>query len=104
VRFSGTLAPDLHGARHTPAVRSRNRAWAREHQIADRDRAWFEREIAPKLQGFPLSAIARATGLSPAACSRVRAGSQIPHPGHWDALLELVEAGNEPAVQNELDH
>jgi CRISPR-associated endonuclease Cas1 len=42
----------------------RNHRWAREHQSADRDRAWFVREIAPKLKCFPLNAIARATGLS----------------------------------------
>jgi hypothetical protein len=48
--------------------RLRNHRWAREHQSADRDRAWFKREIAPKLQSYPLNAIARATGLSLAAC------------------------------------
>ena len=72
----------------------RNHRWAREHHGAARDRAWFERDIALKLGAFPLSAIARATGLSLAACSRMRSGSQIPHPRHWDSLLALVEAGN----------
>jgi hypothetical protein len=40
----------------------RNHRWAREHQTNGRDRAWFEREILPKLGGFALSAIAGATG------------------------------------------
>ncbi len=72
----------------------RNHRWAREQRGADRDRAWFERVVAPKLERFALSAIARATGLSLAACSRIRAGAQVSHPRHWDGLLALVEAGN----------
>jgi hypothetical protein len=68
----------------------RNHRWAREHQSADRDRAWFKREILPKLQGYPLNAIARTTGLSLAACSRIRARAQVPHPRHWEALHSLV--------------
>jgi hypothetical protein len=47
----------------------RNRCWAREHP-GQRDEAWFRREIAPKLDAFSLKAIAAATGLSLAACSR----------------------------------
>jgi hypothetical protein len=47
----------------------RNRSWAREHP-GQRDEAWFRREIAPKLDAFSLKAIAAATGLSLAACSR----------------------------------
>jgi hypothetical protein len=33
----------------------------------------------------------KATVLSLAACSRIRAGAKVPHPRHWDALLALVE-------------
>ena len=72
---------------------SRNRSWAREHP-GQRDEAWYKREIAPKLDAFSLKEIGRATGLSLAACSRIRAGSQTPHPRHWDGLLALVEGGN----------
>ncbi|MGA8474042.1 MAG: CRISPR-associated endonuclease Cas1 [Candidatus Cybelea sp.] len=68
----------------------RNRSWAREHP-SQRDEAWYKREIAPKLDAFSLKEIADATGLSLAACSRIRAGSRAPHPRHWDALLALVE-------------
>jgi hypothetical protein len=71
----------------------RNRSWAREHP-GPRDDVWFKREIGPRLQGYPLNAIASATGLSLAACSRIRAGGQVPHSRHWEALLALVEAGN----------
>ena len=59
----------------------RNRGWAREHP-GQRDEAWFKREIAPKLD--------KATGLSLAACSRIRAGARVPHARHWEALHELA--------------
>lgn len=72
--------------------RRRNRQWKREHPDGDgHDRVWFLREVAPKLDDVPLSAIARLTGLSPASCSRYRAGSRVPHPRHWEALAALVK-------------
>jgi hypothetical protein len=67
----------------------RNRRWAHEHP-GQRDEAWFKREIAPKLDAFTLAEIAKATGLSLAACSRFRAGARLPHARHWEALLALV--------------
>ena len=70
----------------------RNRQWAKEHP-EQRDRAWFLREITPKLDGYSLKAIAQATGLSLAASSRFRAGARVPHPRHWDAFIALVERG-----------
>jgi hypothetical protein len=66
-----------------------NRAWARGAS-ADRDAAWFKREIVPKLDAYSLSQIAEATGLSRAACSRIRAGARVPHPRHWRTLTALV--------------
>jgi hypothetical protein len=70
----------------------RNRSWAREHP-GERDEAWFKREIAPKLDAFTLAEIAAATGLSLAACSRIRTGARVAHPRHWEGLLALVKAG-----------
>jgi hypothetical protein len=67
----------------------RNRSWAREHP-GQRDEAWFKREIVPKLDGFTLNEIAAATGLSLAACSRIRASAKVPHPRHWQALSQLL--------------
>jgi hypothetical protein len=72
----------------------RNREWKREHGAWPRDEAWFKREVVPRLDGFSLKEIASATGLSLVACSRIRSGSRVPHPRHWDSLLALVEAGN----------
>jgi hypothetical protein len=74
----------------------RDREWNREDQSAGRDRAWFEREIMPNLEHFALNAIARATGLSLAACSRIRAGAQIPHPRHWEALIACIKGKEKP--------
>jgi len=53
-----------------------------------------QREIAPKLDGFSLKEIGKATGLSLVACSRFRAGARTPHPRHWRALLSLVKTSN----------
>jgi hypothetical protein len=69
----------------------RNRSWAREHP-GERDDVWFKREIAPRLDAFTLSEIASVTGLSLAACSRIRAGAKVPHPRHWEALAALTHA------------
>jgi CRISPR-associated endonuclease Cas1 len=72
--------------------RRRSREWRRENPGATgHDRAWFLREVLPRLDPIPLRAIARATGLSLAACSRYRGGVRIPHPRHWKALATLVE-------------
>lgn len=77
---------DVNAAHHR-----RNRQWAKDHP-EQCDRAWFQREVAPKLDAFSLTEIARATGLSLAACSRFRAGTRVPHPRHWAAFLTLVKA------------
>jgi hypothetical protein len=69
----------------------RNRSWAREHP-GERDETWFKREIAPKLDAFTLAEIAKATGLSLAACLRIRAGARVPHPRHWGALRKLGDS------------
>ena len=69
----------------------RNRRWARQHP-GQRDEAWFKREIAPKLDAFTLAKIAAATGLSLAACSRIRARAKVPHPRHWEPLQKLADS------------
>jgi len=70
----------------------RNRSRAREHP-GQRDEAWFKREFAPKLDAFSLKEIGKATRLSLAACSRIRAGAKVPHPRHWQALQQLLGEG-----------
>jgi hypothetical protein len=50
--------------------------------------------------------MAEATGLSLAACSRIRAEVKVPHPRHREALGKLVGArvslGQRPDVENML--
>jgi hypothetical protein len=67
-------------------------AGARRHRLKARDADWFLREVVPKLDGYSLSQIAKAAGLSLAACSRIRAGTRVPHPRHWGALTALIGA------------
>ncbi len=69
----------------------RNREWTREHDVDQREEAWFRGEVLPRLDAFSLNEIAAATGLSLAACSRIRAGRRVPHPSHWKALGALIE-------------
>jgi len=69
----------------------RNRSWAREHP-SQHDEAWFRREVAPKPDAFTLAEIAKATGLSLAACSRTRACASVPHPRHWGVLRKLTDS------------
>ena len=52
----------------------RNREWAKEHPV-QRDQAWLQREITPKLD----------------PCSRFRAGTRVSHPRHWVAFYALAE-------------
>jgi hypothetical protein len=68
----------------------RNREWKRGHAGDEGDETWFKREIMPRLDGFALKDLAAATGLSLVACSRIRAGTRVPHPRHWHALTALV--------------
>jgi hypothetical protein len=48
--------------------------------------------LRPKLDAFLLKEIAAATGLSLAACSRIRAGARVPHSRHWAPLHKLVDS------------
>jgi hypothetical protein len=77
-------------ARTLRADHRRNRQWAKEHPEQP-DRAWFLRKVTPKLDALSLAEIAKATGLSLAACSRFRAGTRTPHPRHWQEFFSLVE-------------
>jgi hypothetical protein len=64
--------------------------WERAHQVdAHADPDYFHQKILPRLQGIPLLAIRRATGLSLDYCSKIRRGLRMPHPRHWDTLKKL---------------
>ncbi len=65
--------------------RRATREWEREHPEKVNPAA-FVREILPKIQDVPLSALMAATGLSKRACSLIRRGLSVPHMRHWVAL------------------
>ncbi len=50
----------------------------------------WDHDIWPALSQVPLSQIARATGLSISACSRIRSGNLRPHQRHWPLLRDLT--------------
>jgi hypothetical protein len=43
-----------------------------------------------KPDAFSFKEISKVTGLSLAACSRIRADAKVPHPRHWDPLTTIV--------------
>jgi hypothetical protein len=48
------------------------------------------REVVAKLDSYSLSQIAEAMGFSLAACSRIRAGTRVPHPSRWELIEDLL--------------
>jgi hypothetical protein len=72
------------------------REWEAANQGARFDPQSFRREILPRIQGVPLSELARATGLSLLYASQVRRGIRIPHRRHWLALSSAVSSAVEP--------
>ena len=54
---------------------------------------WFTRDVLPAPSAASLTTIARATGMSTSAASRVRSDQRVPHPRHWEPLAELVGVG-----------
>lgn len=59
--------------------------WEQEHR-GPTDGGGFARDVLPRLQGMPLSALTQATGLSLRYCSLIRRGERVPHPRHWESL------------------
>jgi CRISPR-associated protein Cas1 len=89
---TGQLKTDESKARQSETMRRRNREraeWNASHPVQPRPEM-FAQKILPELQRLSVRAIARATGLSSLYCSQIRRGLRIPHPRHWDALLNLA--------------
>ncbi len=78
------------GTRKWRHISVANRAWEREHGLADPQ--VYKREILPKLATVPLRQLVAVTGLSTTTCSRIRRGLRVPHPRHWKALERLISA------------
>lgn len=64
--------------------------WELEHEGETFERDRFVTEILPGLRGVSLTAIAKATGMSTSAASKIRAGKRVPHPRRWEALARLI--------------
>lgn len=87
----------------TPAARARRSGslkeeraqrdqWDHQHAGERHNKDAFIREVLPGLVGIPLSRITRATGISTSGASKMRSGLLVPHPRHWLALSQLVNA------------
>jgi CRISPR-associated endonuclease Cas1 len=50
----------------------------------------FVKELLPHLRRLTTSELAEATGLSKGYCARIRLGSSIPNPRHWEALRQAA--------------
>jgi hypothetical protein len=64
--------------------------WELEHEGEAFDREWYLAELLPGLSAVTLTTIARATGMSTSAASKIRSGKRVPHPKHWEALRVLA--------------
>ena len=72
------------------AQRAEQTAWEEEHAGEAHDPAWFASVVVPGLATVTLPSIAKATGMSTSAATKVRSGRRVPHPRHWPALAELA--------------
>ena len=70
---------DRRGASPQSPLGSRASGPARRGMVQARDRAEARALLRSRRSR-------KATGLSLAACSRIRAGAQVPHPRHWESL------------------
>jgi hypothetical protein len=71
------------------AVVSANKAWEAVAK-SKLDPHEYRHRIAASLKDHPLKDIMAATGLTKGACSKIRKGSVVPHPRHWQALQQLL--------------
>jgi hypothetical protein len=76
------------GERRAPPPKPRRR---RSHDSCQRTA--FLRNVTPRLDSLSLTAIAEATGLTMAYCSKVRNGKVVPHRRHWAAFVTLTGIG-----------
>jgi hypothetical protein len=77
-------------ARRMQNVVQNRRPWNEDvdpNQNAD----WFREAIVPKLGSVSLTQIAKATGLSTSAASKIRSGRNVPHRRHWQPLRNFIK-------------
>jgi CRISPR-associated endonuclease Cas1 len=79
-------------AKRSAVTRRQNaitRAWKAKNPEAPNLQA-FHNEIWPSLKGMSLSRLVAASGLSRSACQKIRAGTLVPHPRHWERLKAIT--------------
>ncbi len=100
------LGPEKVGSKITRVdAQAKRRATRLRHAVAET--AWdpstqpdwlteefYAQKIQPLLRGVTNSQIATLLGVSKPYASAMRAGRRRPHPRHWQALAELVNAPN----------
>jgi ribosomal protein L44E len=67
------------------------RDWKASNGDQPTDPDWFRSEILPRLHEVSLSALARATGLTPVYLSQIRRGLKTPHRRHWENLAAAAD-------------
>ncbi len=72
------------------ARRAEQAAWDAAHAGEEHDAQWFTDVVVPGLAEVTLPTIAKATGMSTSAASKVRAGRRVPHPRHWEVLAAIA--------------
>ena len=50
----------------------------------------FTKGVLPHLRRFTASELAEVTGLSKGYCARIRLGSSVPNPRHWNTILDFL--------------
>jgi CRISPR-associated endonuclease Cas1 len=81
------------GERRAASQRRRHdelKQWAARPDDPALQPEWFRSEVLPRLHEVSLTALARATGLSPGYVSQVRRGVKVPHRRHWRALHRVA--------------
>jgi hypothetical protein len=77
----------------TQALRIRARVeWEQNNELPDR--STYVKEIQPFLGRLTVRAIVEAIGLSRPYCWKIREGTVMAHPMHWNALRDLVIANS----------
>lgn len=74
--------------------RAAQAAWDSARAREAHDPEQFVREVLPGLRAVSLTQIARATGMSTSAASKIRSGKSVPHPRHWQHLSGLATEGH----------
>jgi len=83
---------------HALRVAELKRQWEAEHKTIPSP-VVFREQMGPRLTSVSVKAIAKATGLSSSSCKKIRSGSLVPHPMHWESLQRLISDQIIPAAR-----